>query len=76
MKSTEHTRRPADEHYDALATRLQDLYREAGAMLAQSFSGTSPHPDTARQIAESFAREANEVRAQMASWRLANGYDQ
>lgn len=67
--------KPADEKYNALCTRLASLQKEAGAMLAQSLSAGSSHPETARKIAEDFAREANEVAAEMKAWRLAHGYE-
>lgn len=66
---------PADEEYSALLKRHAGLEREAGAMLAQSLRADCQHPDTARQIAEDMAREANEVGAAMKAWRLRNGYD-
>jgi hypothetical protein len=70
------TQEPADETYSALALRLNDLQREAGAFLGTSLRPDAKNPQTSRKIAEDFAREANEVSDQMKAWRLAHGYEQ
>lgn len=65
---------PADERYNALAKRLNEAEDLAGAMLAQSLRSDCPHPATARKMAEDYAREANEARAEMKAWRLDSGW--
>lgn len=66
---------PADEAYNAMSRRCREAENSAGAMLAQSLrSDDSPFPAKARAMAEEYAREANEARAEMKAWRLANGW--
>lgn len=65
---------PADDQYNALSKKLNESEAAAGALLAQSFRDDCQHPDTARRMAEDYAREANESRAEMKAWRLANGW--
>jgi len=65
----------ADDQYNALVKHLHDAEEVAGMLLAQSFRSDAPYPDTAREMAENYALEANEVRAKMKAWRLANGWE-
>ena len=66
---------PADAEYSALCVRRADLARAAGTFLGQALHPDTQNPDVARGIAEDFAREYNDVTAQMRAWRLANGWE-
>ena len=47
----------------------------AVAFLANTLRSDCERPDMSLRIAHDFAREANEVAAEMKAWRLAHGYE-
>lgn len=63
---------PADDDYSSLCVRLASLQKEAGAFLGRYLRECS---NVSMDIAEDFAREANEVSDRMKAWRLSNGYE-